>query len=79
MKNLFLFIVLILTILVLLYKYKEGLQDFSAPIDISPDVQNLMFRQMKPFADSDKDVIFDIEYFNNATNLIYGYTSIPSV
>ena len=83
MKNNFLFILLALIILIFVYRYKEGLQNFNPPTfgpeKISSDYtiaakDNPLFSKMV-LIDTSANVMSDLKYFNNSTNLIYGHIS----
>ena len=82
MKNIFLFLLLIIVIITVSQK-KEGLQNITQPIVM--DVNDyLIYSMMDLISDTRDDVtrnnvINDLKYFNNATNIIYGYTRIPNV
>ena len=80
MKNIFLFILLGLTILIL-YKTKEGLQDSTEPIHITDNIINSMKNFLKQNTSDSTDytieVKSDIDYFNNATNIIYKINKLP--
>ena len=77
MKNKFLFILLIVILLIIMYRYKEGLQNFTTPEYVSSEEEVKTKYPKMVQIDTAKNVKFDLEYFNNATKLIYAYTQEP--
>jgi len=64
-------------ILLLIYNTKEGLQNYIAPVIL--DKSNQVYAKMLEVDPVDANVKKDLQYFNNATNILYGHQRIPNL
>ena len=70
----FLIIIMLILVVVLLYKNKEGLVDYTKPLDNSSPI----YGQMRK-VDTDDNVKMDLRMFNNTSNLLYGWQRMPTL
>jgi len=70
----FLIIIVLLFMLVLLYNHKEGLNNYTDPLDPLHSVYNQMLQK-----DISANVESDLAYFNNTSNLLYGFQRMPTL
>ena len=70
----FLIIIMLILVVVLLYKNKEGLVDYTKPLDKSSPI----YGQMRK-VDTDDNVKMDLRMFNNTPNLLYGWQRMPTL
>ena len=71
----FLIIVLLLFLFVVLYNNKEGLNNYTDPLDPLHSVYNQMLKK----DDNVANVESDLAYFNNTSNLLYGFQRMPTL
>ena len=68
-------IIITLMLLILLVSYnKEGLNNYKDPAD----PLNAVFLQMTAY-DTSANVETDMAYFNNTSNLLYGFQRMPTL
>jgi hypothetical protein len=70
----FLIIVLLLFLFVVLYNNKEGLNNYTAPLAPLHNVYKQMLEK-----DKAENVESDLAYFNNTSNLLYGFQRMPTL
>ena len=70
----FLIIILMLFLVVVLYNNKEGLSHYTDPLDPLHIVYNQMLEK-----DISANVESDLAYFNNTSNLLYGFQRMPNL
>ncbi len=70
----FLIIILMLFLVVVLYNHKEGLNNYTDPLDPLHTVYNQMLQK-----DISANVESDLAYFNNTSNLLYGFQRMPTL
>jgi hypothetical protein len=61
-------------LLIFVYSNKEGLVNYTDPTDPT----NSIYQSMLSY-DTSSNVITDLQYFNNASNLLYGYQRMPTL
>jgi len=61
-------------LLIVLCSNKEGLLDYKAPIDQSSGIFTSMLNY-----DTSANVTTDLQYFNNTSNLLYGFQRMPTL
>jgi len=62
----------------MIYNTKEGLQNYIAPVVLNKET-NPIYAKMMETDPVDARVKKDLQYFNNATNILYGYQRIPNL
>lgn len=70
----FLIIIVMLFLLAVLYNHKEGLNNYTDPLDPLHAVYNQMLQK-----DTSANVESDLAYFNNTSNLLYGFQRMPTL
>ena len=70
----FLIIIVMLFLLAVLYNHKEGLNNYTDPLDPLHSVYNQMLQK-----DISANVESDLAYFNNTSNLLYGFQRMPTL
>ena len=68
-------IIVILMLLIVAYKNKEGLNNYIDPID---PARYAIYQQMLT-RDTSANVESDLAYFNNTSNLLYGFQRMPTL